>query len=62
MKNDEKKEKKLLQKPKLNTESKKQTRKNTNNNKEEKENKSNKNNQSIKTKIENIHKITTGIT
>ena len=62
MKNDEKKEKKLLPKPKLNTESKKQTRKNTNNNQEEKNNKSNKNTQSIKTKIQNIHKITTGTT
>ena len=62
MKNDEKKEKKLLPKQKLNTDSKKQTRKNTNNNQDEKNNKSNKNTPSIKTNIQNIHKITTGTT
>ena len=64
MKYEEKKEKKLLPKPKLNTESKKQTRKNTNNNQnqEEKNNKSNKNTPSIKTNIQNIYKITTGTT
>ena len=62
MKNDEKKEKKLLPKQKLITDSKKQTRKNTNNNQDEKNNKSNKNTPSIKTNIQNIHKITTGTT
>ena len=61
MKNEEKKEKKPTQKQKLNTDSKKQTRKNTNN-QEEKINKSNKDTPSIKTNIQNIHKITTGTT